>query len=538
MATAEQIASQSFSAGNSKKRVLPLPVLIYLIVVVVPFHFNAGPVLLTGVRAFLLFLIVPLTIKLLSGKYGRLVAADFLFFLHMGWAAIALSVNNPDRTVQFIGSNAVEFLGGYILARAYVRSPEVLMAVWKLLFVFVILTLPLAAFEAVTARPIAIEMISKLPGIQSLANIVMESRMGLDRAQVVFAHPIHYGLFCSVTFSLCVVGMKKEWGNFRRILTTGMICAGVFLSLSSGALLPVALQIGLIIWAAVFDKLKARWMLLMSLIVLAYITIDLLSNRTPIRVFMSYATFSPHNAFWRGLIFEFGIQNVWDNPIFGLGLNDWKRPGWMHASTVDNFWLLIAMQFGIPGFILLVIGYFEILIRIGISKVDADPLTWRLRRAYMFSFIGLTLTLSTVHVWTNIYSFTFFMLGSGVWFIFAKPEAPSDTTEAEEVIDGRRRQLTRISKNAPVLARSPAEEPETRAEATPLSRAKEETGSPRRDNVPFTRFPNGSEPKKTPPLETDHSNLLRVIPTNRRSLRFSGSCPVSSFWKSSLCIFP
>ena len=495
MATADQIAPQSFSAANQSKRVLPLPVLFYLIMVVVPFQFYAGPVLLNGVRAFLLVMIVPLTINLMSGKYGRLVFADFLFFLHMGWAAVALQVNNPDRTVQFIGSNAVEFLGGYILARAYVRSPQVLMAVWKVLFVIIILTLPLALFEAKTARPIAIEMIAKLPGLFSLENIVMESRMGLDRAQVVFAHPIHYGLFCSVAFALCVVGMKGEWGNFRRYLTTGLICAGVFLSLSSGALLPVALQIGLIIWAAMFNKLKSRWMLLLSLIVLAYITIDLLSNRTPIRVFMSYATFSPHNAYWRGLIFEHGIQNVWDNPVFGLGLNDWKRPGWMHASTVDNFWLLIAMQFGIPGFILLVLGFFEIILRIAFAKVDADPLTWRLRRAYMFSFIGMTFTLSTVHVWTNIYSWTFFMLGSGVWFIFTKPEGPSATDEAEEAPGRRRPAVTRIRGDAPVLARDLTVEPKVK-ETSKTRRINTGTQSPRRDHMPYTRFPNGHDPKK------------------------------------------
>lgn len=499
VATADHIAPHSISTAGQGGRVLPFPVLFYLIMVVVPFQFYAGPVLLNGVRAFLLFLIVPLTVNLLRGKYGRLVAADFLFFVHMAWAAVALQVNNPDRTIQFIGSNAVEFLGGYLLARAYVRSPEVLMAVWKVLFVIIILTLPLALFEAKTARPIAIEIINKLPGIHSLANIVMESRMGLDRAQVVFAHPIHYGLFCSVAFSLCIIGMKGEWSNFRRYLTTGLICAGVFLSLSSGALLPVFLQIGLIIWAAIFNKLKSRWMLLLSLIVLCYITIDLLSNRTPIRVFMSYATFSPHNAYWRGLIFEFGIQNVWDNPIFGLGLNDWKRPGWMHASTVDNFWLLIAMQFGIPGFILLVIGYFEIILRIAFAKVDADPLTWRLRRAYMFSFIGMTFTLSTVHVWTNIYSWTFFMLGSGVWFIFAKPEAPSEAKAAQDVPDGRRRTVTRIRGDVPVLARdhTAATKPEPKAEDRPKTRRVDtQDRSPRRDQVPYTRFPNGRDTKK------------------------------------------
>lgn len=486
MATANKNALNFHGADKRNTKALPLPVLIYLIMVVMPFNIHAGPVALSGVRAFLLIMIVPTLIKLFSGKYGRLVAADFLFLMHMGWAGVALVANNPDRMIQFVGSIAVEFLGGYVLARVYIRSPEAMIAVWKTLFAIIIFTLPLAMFESVTARPIAAEILGKIPGIQGLAKIVMEPRMGLNRAQVVFSHPIHYGLFGSVIFALCVIGMKQEWSNFRRLLTTGLICCGVFFSLSSGALLPVALQIGLMIWAAVFRKLKARWVLLVSLIVLAYVVIDLASNRPPIRVFMSYATFSPHNAYWRGLIFEYGIQNVWSNPLFGIGLNDWVRPAWMHTSTVDNFWLLITMQFGIPGFILLLCGYFEILIRIGRAKLDADPVKWRLRRAYMFSFVGLTLTLCTVHVWGNIYSFTFFLLGSGVWMIFATADAPSQVPEADPTPASRGPLLARPPSAETMLVRDPVP---TKTSAG-LSRPKDIVEKERGDRVRFTRFPN------------------------------------------------
>ncbi|WP_289042403.1 O-antigen ligase family protein [uncultured Aliiroseovarius sp.] len=488
MATAQQTASQSLRIAQEKSRALPLPVFFYLIMVVTPFQFHLGPVLLNGVRAFLLIMIVPLTVNLLKGKYGRLIAADFLFFLHMAWAAIALSMNNPDRTIQFIGSNAVEFLGGYILARAYIRSSEVLMAVWKMLFAIVILSLPLAVFEAVTARPILIELINKLPSIHSVLNVPMEARMGLDRAQVMFSHPIHYGLFCSVTFALCFVGMKAEWGNFRRYLTTALMCAGVFLSLSSGALLPVFLQIGLIIWAAIFRKLNARWVLLISLIVLCYIVIDLLSNRSPIRVFMSYATFSAHNAYWRGLIFEYGMQNVIDNPIFGIGLNDWVRPAWMYTNTVDNFWLLLAMQFGIPGLILAVLGYTEVLLRIGLRRLDPKTTIWRLRRAYMFSFVGLTFTLSTVHIWTNIYSWVFFMLGSGVWMIFADTNSQSDRDAGAVETERGNVNLRRTGGHDVVLARSHGA-PSNRAGPNEAKDKPNEAPEPKN---PYTRFPKSA----------------------------------------------
>ena len=49
---------------------------------------------------------------------------------------------------------------------------------------------------------------------------------------------------------------------------------------------------------------------------------------------------------------------------------------------------------------------------IGILRVARGPES-PMKTAWMFCMIGLTFTLCTVHVWTAIYSYTFFLLGAG-----------------------------------------------------------------------------------------------------------------------------
>lgn len=400
---------------------LPFLARLYLVMTVLPILFNAGSLALSGQRVLLLVMVVPLTLKLLRGAYGRLIWTDIFFFLHMAWATVAIAVNNPDRVLQNVGSIGIEFLGGYLVGRAYIRSMDDFLALIRFLALLVCSTFPFAVFEALTGRPILIELIQKMPGFTSVAIINIEARMGLERAQVLFAHPIHYGLFCSAAFSLVFVGLKGLISTTRRYLTAAIIAICVFFSLSSGALLPIILQVFLILWVYALRDVRQRWVILLGIFAVIYVVIDLLSNRAPIGVFMSYATFSAHNAYWRGIIFEWGMMNVWANPIFGLGLNEWVRPFFMRKGSVDNFWLLNTMQYGIPGFLLLVIGYLPALWWIGRRNFDADQRLWLLRRAWMFTFAGLTLTLCTVHVWTSIFSFVFFLFGAGMWFLTAEP---------------------------------------------------------------------------------------------------------------------
>jgi hypothetical protein len=231
-------------------------------------------------------------------------------------------------------------------------------------------------------------------------------------------------------------------------VTATVVAATGFLGLSSGAWLAILLQVALIAWATIFDRIKWRWWLLMGLFALAYVVIDILSNRTPIRVFMSYATFSAHNAYWRGLIFEWGIANVLGSaekaipasPIFGIGMRDWIRPHFMNSGSMDNFWLVLAVRYGMPGFLLMAIGYAIVIGRVIRRDFSNDPVLSQIRRAWVFTFLGLTFTLCTVHVWGSVFSFVIFMFGSGVWLISAEEER--SVTSTPRAPDVRKRETT------------------------------------------------------------------------------------------------
>lgn len=419
------LAAPPAPSGLARAR-LPLIVWLYLLAVAVPIGFYAGPILMTTLRAFLVVVIVPLAVRLFVGSFGRLVLTDVLFTLHLAWATAALVVNNPDQVVEQTGSVGMEFLGGYLVGRAYIRTPEAFAALCRALALIVCCTLPFAFYEAMTGRPPIIELIGALPGIVSVGVVNIDVRLGMERVQAVFAHPILYGLFCSVAFSLSFVALQDLTSPVRRYVISALVAVCGLLSLSSGALLAIALQIALITWAATFANVRGRWWLLVGLFALAYVAIALMSSRPPIRVFMSYATFSPHTAFWRGIIFEWGMKSVWAHPLFGIGLNDWVRPHFMPSSSVDNFWLLMAMRYGIPGFLLIMVGYVVALGRVMARDFEGDRALTLFRRAWAFTFLGLSFTLCTVHIWTNVYSFVFFMFGAGMWFIHAVPAAPGE----------------------------------------------------------------------------------------------------------------
>ena len=399
---------------------LALPVLVYLLVVILPVGFHLGPLYLTATRLLLIAMIVPLGVNLIRGKYGRLLATDVFFVLHFFWIIAALAVNNPAQVIQNAGATGVEFLGGYLLGRAYIRDRQSFVALIQTLTALVILCFPLALVEAWTGKALLLDLFGKLPGVATPIDLAIDRRLGLERVQMSFEHPIHWGLLCSLATALCFVGLKDRYGLRQRAVITALICLSGLLALSSGAILAIALQLGLISWAALFQANTKRWVILLALFAVGYGVVDMISNRAPLQVFMSYATFSAHSAYWRSTIFEWGMVNVWANPVFGLGLRDWVRPVWMHTPSVDNFWLLITMRYGIPGFAFLAVGYLLALWRIGRRSLDGDAGLWHLRRAWMFCFLGLTFTLTTVHIWGAVYALVFFFFGAGMWLVTAE----------------------------------------------------------------------------------------------------------------------
>lgn len=458
---------------------LAIPVVLYLVAIMLPIGFYVGPIYLNLIRIVLLVTVIPLTLKVLAGQCGRILVPDIFFLLFVIWTAIATAINDPGRVMEHVGSTSVEFIGSYVLARAYIRTAADFLSLSRILVLLIIATTPIAVYELITNNPLILQILQSIPGMRTEWIITGgdEMRMGLFRVQAVFSHPIHYGMFCSVGFALCFVGLKGVYGTLRRYVSTAIITLCTFMSLSSGALLPVFLQAGIIIWAYIFNRVEKRWFIFVGLVVLGYVTVEILSNRPPLIVFASYLAFSPWNAYWRALIFEYGMQNVWANPWFGIGMTgDWVRPDWMGPSTVDNFWLVVAMRYGFPGILLLGVGYLQPFLPIAFRKFARGTDAWRLRRAWLIVFVGLTFSLTTVHVWSTLYSFVFFLFGAGMCFLTIPSEQGAGATAVAQRLAARR-------SGEPGLA--PAQEAAPTAGLVQQSDGQVEGGSA----TPYSRFP-------------------------------------------------
>jgi len=180
-----------------------------------------------------------------------------------------------------------------------------------------------------------------------------------------------------------------------------------------GAYISLMIQAGLMIWDKVLHRLPNRWIILILGFLAVYIGIDILSNRSPINVITSTLTFRGAAAYNRLLIWEYGTAVVENSPIFGNGFNDWRRLPWMPAS-VDNFWLVVSMKFGLPALAFVLIPFFMTLFKTGRRDFSNDKQLSNYRLAYVFGLVGFSLSISTVYVWNATYVFMIFFLGSGV----------------------------------------------------------------------------------------------------------------------------
>jgi hypothetical protein len=384
---------------------------LFLISLLPQVRFQIGPLLMQPYRIVLLILFLPLLFRLLSGAAGRMVAIDWLMIGACFWAALALMMNHPvGETIEPIGVVFLEFLGAYLIARVCIRSAEDFRRVVKILFFIILLLLPFAMLESVTRQPILLQLLG-----QGWAAVDAGARWGLRRAQTVFAHPIAYGVFVSSGLGLAWYALRPNAGLLARAACAFVVGLATAFSLSAGALISFNMQCVFIAWEAVTAPHPKRWRIFALGFFAGYVALDLLSNRTPFHVLVDYATFSSGSAYNRILIWRYGTDNVLANPLFGIGLNDWERPSWMVAS-VDNFWLLLMMMYGLP-FIAMLVGALVLILR-RVSRQDlTDPIDRACRAGYLTTFGGVVIAGGTVHYWQAMLAFVIFLFGAGVWTI-------------------------------------------------------------------------------------------------------------------------
>ena len=388
---------------------------LFMLALIPPSYFFLGDLRLSPMRVLLLVTFLPLLFRLLSGAAGRLRAMDVLMMLFMAWIVVTLVYNHGLARFPYAMITMVELFGGYLIGRVLIRSEADFLRLFRYAFWVMVFLFPFVVVELVGMRNLLQELSQRvLPTLQQDGGKYI--RLGLLRVTAGFEHPILYGLFCSTTLATLFI-MNRDH-PFGRLFILGFVGFMTFAALSSAPLLALAIQLGLLAWGHITAN---RWKLLLGLVVTAYVTVDLLSNRTPITILINYITFESQTAWIRIIIWEFGSAEMWRHPFFGIGLNDWLRPVWLPPS-VDNFWLVIGMRHGALGLAFLILAIVAGLWSVLNAKSLSDDAR-QLRKGYVITLVALFFTLTTVHVWGGTSSLVMLLLGAGHWFRDAVAEA-------------------------------------------------------------------------------------------------------------------
>lgn len=419
-------------------------ILLFVTALFLPSVYFIGPIVLSPALLYLALAFLPMLTLWLMGRTGPRLTTDLLVLAFAGWAFLSRFVQlDVGAALEPAGVVLLQTAGAYMAGRVLVQDAAATRLVFATAITGVVLMLPFLLWESVTGGKPLLD-IAALFG-KTLLPTQMDPRWGFRRAQGVFEHPILLGMFVATLVSAAMFMFHGRRGRLMRWLAAPLVVLSAMTSLSTGALLSMNIQFGLMLWNAVLRHVKKRWTILIWLVIALYVTADLLSNRTPFHLFVDYATFSAQSSYNRILIWQYGSAAVMDSPLLGHVTDDWDRPAFMHAS-MDNFWLVVAYRYGLPGFVLLAAAFILTIWRIARHR-DADEHGRDMRLAVIFALVATMIAAVSVHLWNNSYIWLMFMLGAVTWMTRtdeAVAESPAIAPADQQPTESRHARLRRL----------------------------------------------------------------------------------------------
>lgn len=418
------------------------PLFLYFLGVILPSELavNLFGMALIPVRLVLIVFFVPAVLRLMRSRDVRFQAFDAFLLLALVWLAIALIVNNGfERGAKFGGSLLLESLGGYILARAYVRNGTEFAYAVGTYFLFVMVTALIAIPETFLRLQFVHDLAAAISGLPKAVIGSEAGRLGLARANSTFDHPILYGVFCASALGL--VWYLQDAGR-ERWIRAGLLFGATFCAVSSAPFLAFFMIAGYIVWERYTRPIPSRVALMVALGVLMLLAIELLSNRSAVQVLIGIVALDHWTAYYRILIWENAAGDIARSPLFGIPLNSWTRPQWMTGS-VDSFWLNTALLGGLPAVGFMMAGILILMKRVHTWRGPETRARWAARYGWTATMLALALQAFTVHYWGSMNSLFFFLVGLGAWVTDSRDGLVTADTARPAAAPAESRLLTR-----------------------------------------------------------------------------------------------
>lgn len=413
-----QMAPHRQMVRPAQRQAIKLPLylataLFYVMLIPEQASISLGGLLLSPYRLLLIPTFLYLLRNAILGQF-RFAWPDIPIAVGCAWIWLA-SYMSGDSVVDAVvqgGAHTMDIALPYFVARFAIRSPSDFR-------IFLVLIAPGVAamgavvfLESILGRHLIQPFFASITG--NPLKLGLEVRMGLTRGTASFPHPILAGICLASFLTLYLMAGLRGWPKL--IGAVGAVAA--FFTLSSAALL------GLIVGGALlaYDWLVQRianlsWRLLLVAMTVLYVTVELTSNSGFFNLLVRYASLNTVSAYNRVLIWDFGSESVIRNPLFGIGYSDWERPDWMQWETsfsVDHFWLLLAMRFGLPVTVLMILAIAGAVIQLCMVSSRQVPLNARLMRGVAISLSVFAFGAVSVALWLNALVWFFMLAGIAV----------------------------------------------------------------------------------------------------------------------------
>ena len=352
MPTTHSSALRQAAPGTDSRRALyaglsPLLAMLAVAIILIPEEasFYVGDLRLTVARAILLAL-APLSFLRLVQQAGRreyrFVWSDALVLPAGLWMLLAVTVTEgPERALVSAGVTALEFVGAYYVARAYLTTHRQALSLARVLSLSIAVVGLLSILDRFAGTYVIHDVVGKLTGNELYWRY--DERYGSIRAAGSFEHPILLGSACAFALLLATA-----LPLFTRCLVFAGAVVGLLAAVSSAPIVGAFIGIGCLAYRRLTPGFEARWRWLM-LGVATMLALLFAFHPAPFGWLIGHITIDPATGFYRLLIWQVAGAGVLDAPVFGIGItDDWARPDWM-PSTVDSLWLRSAMSFGVPG---------------------------------------------------------------------------------------------------------------------------------------------------------------------------------------------
>jgi hypothetical protein len=436
--SAEAVAEAVPRASETKETVkaaqspLPLPAAIFLVALQIPWIFSVGDLRLAPYRLVLLIMLPICFFQWLMGKAGRIRLTDVALLLFCGWCALAMAVvHGFETTIEPAGMLFIETMGGYLLARCYVRREEHFLQIAKLLFAIAAILLPFALYETSTGNNLTLGLFSMV--LPTYVDVDMPLRWGLDRVQGNNIHPIHFGVAVASTLTLTHLVLGYGRSTYERCLRSGVVFITAFLALSSGPITSMVGQFVLLGWNRALRSFPRKWTIMALGGLGMVIFVELFANRSLPVILIGYFAFDEASAYIRTLTWQYGTQSILNHPLWGVGFGPWDKPTWLTPS-IDMHWIIDSVRHGMPAGFFILLAFFSAVFAIGRVPISDERIaTYRL--AYVVTMASFFMTGWAVYLWETSYSFFTFMLGSGFWLLETK--AQSHRADGKAVPSGR-----------------------------------------------------------------------------------------------------